>query len=260
MIQVYCANTRNQENFRNSSSGGMYHEFAQYIISQGGVAYGVVFNLDKLQGEYSRAETIDQVMPQRQSKYCSVDLSNLKQMFMQVKSDLECGKQVLFSCVPCVGMVLKQFLSKEYSNLYIYCLICSGYNIDINALIADFRQKLWINGILTNVEFRKNKRNLNLQFKEKGCFTDYNVPYWSEHVQQFLDINKKCRPCSYLDIYDKGIFDICAGDVRPTQNIENRSLRSRLILNEHGQSLFDQIMNSIDYEKIKQPNEYFFQW
>lgn len=119
---VWAALNLDEEVRRSSSSGGIASLLAEKIIDNGGVVFGVRFN-DKWEATHSCAESKEQLAAFRGSKYVQ---SRIDDSFIQVKSFLLAGREVLFIGTPCQVSGLKYFLRKDYQNLTTVDFICHG--------------------------------------------------------------------------------------------------------------------------------------
>lgn len=95
---------------------------ADAIFALGGVVYGVTMQRD-MQVQHMRIESPGELWRLRGSKYVQSDTGNT---FQRVENDLKNGLTVLFSGTPCQIDGLKQFLGKEYDNLYTVDIVCHG--------------------------------------------------------------------------------------------------------------------------------------
>jgi hypothetical protein len=105
---------------RASSSGGAFSLFAEEIINQGGVVFGVKYD-ENFNVVHGYAETIEGIAAFRQSKYVQ---SKVGDAFRECKEFIVRGRKVLFSGTPCQIAGLKKFLQKSYDNLYCVDLLC----------------------------------------------------------------------------------------------------------------------------------------
>lgn len=81
-----------------SSSGGVFHALASYVIEgQGGVVYGCAFDTN-LRAEHIRCESMAEVGRCMGSKYSQ---SDMRDSIRCISSDLESGRTVLFTGTPC---------------------------------------------------------------------------------------------------------------------------------------------------------------
>ena len=122
--QEYLAvKNTNEKDRMNSSSGGIFILLARYIISQGGVVFGAVFD-DNWQLHHVCAETLDEVYPMMGSKYIQ---SRIENTFNEAEVFLKQGRMVLYVGTPCQISGLRHFLhNKEYSNLLLVDILCHG--------------------------------------------------------------------------------------------------------------------------------------
>ena len=109
------------ENIRGkSTSGGLFHLFAEHIISQGGIVFGAKFDAEYCVIHGSES-TVDGIEKFRGSKYVQ---SAIGETFKECKVYLESGKAVLFSGTPCQIRGLLVFLDHDYENLFCVDFIC----------------------------------------------------------------------------------------------------------------------------------------
>ncbi len=106
-----------------SSSGGVFSLLADNVLASGGVVYGVAMEENMRSCSHIRITSAGELPKLRGSKYLQ---SCVGETYRLVKIDLEAGKQVLFSGVPCQIDALKLFLDREYENLYCAEVICHG--------------------------------------------------------------------------------------------------------------------------------------
>ncbi len=207
--KVYAFMNSDEEREK-ASSGGAFSAFAQYVLSQNGIVYGVVWN-DELQAEHFRAATLADVEKMHGSKYVQ---GNTKRAFSQAKEDLENGRLVLFSGTPCQIAGLKSCLKKEYDNLITLDIVCHGV-----------QAPLFLNKYKS--EFLKNKNDekiLNINFRSKkngwqmGSFTTKIVTNKDEYYLKrdiytdFMDLtlNECCSDCRFTGM--PRVADVTVGD------------------------------------------------
>lgn len=121
-IQVWAAQNMDEEIRRQSSSGGIATMFAEKIIEEDGVVFGVIMN-DKHEAVHTYADTKQQLTAFMGSKYTQSRTGNC---FKHVMDFLKSGRKVLFIGTPCQIAGLKHFLRKDYENLYTIDFICHG--------------------------------------------------------------------------------------------------------------------------------------
>lgn len=119
---VYAA-VNNDESVRlQSSSGGIFTLLAESVLDRGGIVFGACFDQNwNVVHDYT--ETKEGLAKFRDSKYVQSHVGNC---FIQVKTFLDSGREVLFSGTPCQVAGLKNYLRKPYSNLFTVDLVCHG--------------------------------------------------------------------------------------------------------------------------------------
>lgn len=121
-LESFAAINHNEDIRLKSSSGGTFSLLAEYVINEGGVVFGAIFN-KKWEVVHGYAETIENISQFRGSKYVQ---SRIGENYIKAKQFLDAGRKVLFSGTPCQIAGLKLFLRKDYSNLLAVDIICHG--------------------------------------------------------------------------------------------------------------------------------------
>lgn len=120
--KAYAAVHKDDEVLAKSTSGGAFTAIADAIFAQGGIVYGAAMR-DGMQVKHIRTSGKDDFEGLRSSKYLQSDTGTTYQM---VEQDLKQGKTVLYSGTPCQIDGLKNFLRKDYENLYTADIVCHG--------------------------------------------------------------------------------------------------------------------------------------
>ena len=120
--KAYAAVHKDDEVLAKSTSGGAFTAIADAVFAQGGIVYGAAM-LDGMQVKHIRTSGNDDFEGLRSSKYLQSDTGTTYQM---VEQDLKQGKTVLYSGTPCQIDGLKNFLGKDYENLYTVDIVCHG--------------------------------------------------------------------------------------------------------------------------------------
>ena len=120
--KAYAAVHKDDEVLAKSTSGGAFTAIADAVFAQGGIVYGAAM-LDGMQVKHIRTSGKDDFEGLRSSKYLQSDTGTTYQM---VEQDLKQGKTVLYSGTPCQIDGLKNFLRKDYENLYTVDIVCHG--------------------------------------------------------------------------------------------------------------------------------------
>ncbi len=120
--KAYAAVHKDDEVLAKSTSGGAFTAIADAVFAQDGIVYGAAM-LNGMQVKHIRTSGKDDFEGLRSSKYLQSDTGTTYQM---VEQDLKQGKTVLYSGTPCQIDGLKNFLGKDYENLYTADIVCHG--------------------------------------------------------------------------------------------------------------------------------------
>lgn len=121
---VACAAiNKNKDIRRESSSGGVFTLFSEYVLSKNGIVFGAAMSEDCERVIHIGVEEAESLRFLRGSKYVQSEIGNTYQC---AKRELEKGRPVLFSGTPCQIAGLKGYLKKDYESLYTIEVICHG--------------------------------------------------------------------------------------------------------------------------------------
>ncbi len=166
--QVYAAYDKKER--KRSASGGLFYTIASYVIRQGGVVFGAVYD-NKLKVKHVCVRTVDELQALRGSKYVQSDMG---ECYKQVKDELKKGVLVYFTGVGCQVAGLYAFLQKKYNNLITSDIVCHGapnqkmFDIHLNYLTKKHGSKVH------NYSFRETKIWLT---REKVEYENGNISY-----------------------------------------------------------------------------------
>ncbi len=234
---AYAVQLNDREALQASTSGGVFTALSREVFRQGGVVYGCVWD-EQYNAVIRRAEYEEEIKPMRGSKYV---WSWAGDSYPDVKEDLEAGKKVLFTALPCQAAGLKNYLRKDYDNLILLDFLCSGSPSPL-AL-----QKY----IDTICDRNTSRKNLNLKFRDKDTFgvgvhITYNGkkkktkavgehitnPYYYSFFTKLID-RQSCYQCPYGT--DQRISDLTMGDYwgigRYHQDMDIKAGVSALLVN-----------------------------
>lgn len=199
VCQVQSAYASQRAIHDSGSSGGLFYLFAETVLNEGGVVYGASFDKNLLL-KHRRAEKQSELRSLCKSKYVQSDCSGI---YLQVKTDLQSGKTVLFSGTPCQCQALHNFIGEKMANhLVLVDFVCHGVpnqhlfddNIQWNA------RKY---GNIRSIEFRHkggpHPQMLKMVYekdgKEKTCLRlHYQDPYYFG-FQKHLTMRPSCYEC-----------------------------------------------------------------
>ena len=163
--QAFAMKSKDEDERRNSTSGGVFSLIAKQVIDAGGIVYGAAYD-DNFSVRHISIEDDGRLTFLQGAKYVQ---SVIGTTFMEIEKELKRGRQVLFSGTPCQCVALKAFLGKEYDNLLTVDLICHGVS----------SPKVW----QTYIDYRSGKENngkrpvkINMRSKASG---------WSRYSTEF---------------------------------------------------------------------------
>lgn len=121
-LHAYAGWHKSPQVVHNSSSGGVFHGFAEDTITQGGVVFGAVYTGDCREVHFASSDEVEQSRF-RKSKYVE---SLVGDLFRQVRSVLHSGRKVLFCGTPCQVAGLYAFLGDRPEGLLTCDFACGG--------------------------------------------------------------------------------------------------------------------------------------
>lgn len=242
--EIYAMVHKDKEVLLSSSSGGMFTAISDYILSNNGIVYGAAFD-EYWKVKHKRAYTSNGRDFFKGSKYTQSEISVV---FNEVKTDLDDGKQVLFTGTPCQIAALKKFTGKS-DNLYLCDLLCHGVSSPliwsdyIKYIESEYKSKL--------IDFNSRSKVLGwsggiseARF-EDGRFECSSIPllsYWYLASVKSLTFRPSCYQCKYTNL--KRVSDITLGDFwrinKSIPDFYNKKGVSLVIVNtSKGQELFN---------------------
>ena len=230
------------------SSGGIFPEIANYVLSQNGIVFGAVFDKE---WNVVITYTDNDITPMLGSKYVQSDVKNT---YKECKDFLDQGRMVLYSGTPCQIYGLKGFLKKDYDNLITLDIFCHGVP----------SPKAWQNYIksfnkeIESINFRDkrnswSKYNLTIKFKDGTEFSEYHRD--NKYMKLFLDDKILRKSCFSCQLRKSSKSDITIGDAWHIQSkLKNDLGLSNIIIHTNkGYNLFNKlnlVKEKIDYNKI----------
>lgn len=119
---AYAAWSKDEEDYKSSTSGGAASIFTQHIISKSGVVYGCAM-LPNIEASHIRVDNYEDSMKLKGSKYVQSDITNIMPI---LKKDVKEGKSVLFIGTPCQVAAIKSSYKEQPQNLLLIDLVCHG--------------------------------------------------------------------------------------------------------------------------------------
>jgi coenzyme F420-reducing hydrogenase beta subunit len=205
----------NDEQIRlNSSSGGIFYEFAKRVIEDGGVVCGVRWRSGKV--EFDMVDDICALRGLMGSKYLQADATGI---YAKVKKIVKEGRCVLFVGLPCQVQALSNYVKSEL--LYTVDLVCAG--VPSVLMFNRYCEEYFPGETVTEVKFRV--KNLSDSCRTISSWKNYSIEYYSkdklllsqEHCKDpyFLAFNSAkcyntaCYECSLNTYPRRGNMSFC---------------------------------------------------
>ena len=195
------------------------------------------------------AQTLEDIEKFKGSKYVQSYIGNI---YCDVLSHLTNNKKVLFTGTPCQIAGLRNFLNKDYDNLYCVDLICHGtppmqylteHIKSVTSENADF------------VSFRGGDRDYVLKIKSGGkeLYSKFQKAdaYFTAFMSSLI-CRENCYSCRYAQT--QRCSDMTIGDFwgldRQTLKTDQKGRISVVLVNtEKGKDLFDAIKDNLVFEE-----------
>lgn len=232
-----------------SSSGGVSAALAETILESGGVCYGAAVKKGGVV-THTKVSTLPEAEALRSSKYVQSDIGY---SYKSVKENLKSGKKVLFTGTPCQIAGLKNFLGKDYDNLYCVDLICHG--VPPMKYLEEHYRLFTDNSSIDGVSFRNPKIGFYFSI---NC--DGNTVYEADRFQDTyfyaffnaMSYRENCYSCTYA-VHNR-CSDITLGDFwgidrTSLSKIKNGYISVILINTQKGEELFNRTKTKLTYEE-----------
>ena len=201
-----------------SSSGGAFTLFAEYVLAEGGIVYSTLFNENSGIVEVSNSDLFP-LKKFRKSKYVE---SYVGKSYQAIHKELKSGRAVLFCGTPCQVAGLKRYLNvlkSDTSKLLTIDFICHGVPsakcfdaflsrnkrkvIDVDFRYKDFSQKKtgWHDMVYCEYYADGSKRVL----------TSKNLHYYYYYMP-FLENVSLRKSCYFCNEVNMSSADITVGD------------------------------------------------
>lgn len=250
-MDVFALYNKNNLKRLESSSGGAASLFYEYILDNGGIAYGVS-NLFSDNFSFIRVDRKEDIMKLKGSKYVHCYINDTYKLILD---DLKNNKKVIFIGTPCQVDGLKKFLKKDYLNLYTIDIICHG--VPSQKLLFDELKLQRIDFSKVNKIFFRSSNLFALKildFDNKVLFEKQadKIPYYKNFLQGNT-YRENCYSCRYAR--KERISDVTIGDFwglsKDSSIYDNESDGVSLVMvnTNKGKELFNNIRKEAKYEK-----------
>lgn len=241
-MKTYAAIYKNKIREK-SSSGGVFSALA----SQFEVAYGVAMTKDCYGAEMIRVE--GDISPLRSSKYLQAKLGD---SFKRTREDLILGKRVLFSGTGCQINGLKNFLGREYDNLFCVDVVCHGVpSPKLWREYVKFQESK--HGKLEQINFRAKEESWKkFGIKENHLYIPRGKdPFMNMFLDDFC-LRPSCYSCRAKKYRSSDISIADFWGIEQVAPEMNDGMGTSLIIvrTEKGQKLFDSIKEKLNWKEV----------
>lgn len=247
-LHTYAAWARSSEDRQSSSSGGAASVFAQWVLDQGGVVFGAVWDGNNEACHACITKKRD-VVRLKGSKYVH---SYINDTFTQCKRYLLKGSVVLFIGTPCQIEGLKGFLGyKEFTNLYLVDIVCHG--VPSHKMLQQHLQRILgkDGNKVYQISFR-NKTRFQFTVADSQKMIYKMKSSYDEYLRSFLEgitYRSNCYTCKFAR--PERVSDITLGDFWGIDKTlfeaeEGKGISCVLVHTEKGQQLFEQVKDKLE--------------
>lgn len=206
---AYAAWSKDEDDYKTSTSGGAASVLSQYVLSQGGVVYGCAM-LPDIEVKHIRIDDIDDLKKLKGSKYVQ---SSIVDIIPALKKDVKEGRCTLFIGTPCQVAAVKKLFKEQPDNLLLVDLICHG--IPSVELLRKHVHKVAKFPHYDNVIFRENSYIVVVVVGGRVVYRQpFNKPRYKDwYINTFFDgytYRDSCYQCRYA--CPERISDITIGD------------------------------------------------
>lgn len=229
------------------SSGGITVLLSELVKNRDGIVFGAVFDSKKNKVMHKSSEEVS-IEALSRSKYVQ---SYIGETFFSVKKELDKGREVLFCATPCQVQGLKNYLGKEYSNLYTVDFFCHGVpSSGLFEEMLDKYEKIYESKV-TDVLFRdkfNGWRSLSLSLRFENSkevrISSKEQPYYYYFLNNY-SLRKSCYSCTR---YKSHLSEITVADYWTVdKKFDNNDGMSLIIINsEKGKKLFEKIREEVN--------------
>ena len=250
--KVLAEKNTNEDVRSTSSSGGVFYELARRFIEDGGVVYGCALD-ENMVARHVRVENMDKLNALRSSKYVQSDMG---QTMREIREILLSGRKVLFSGTPCQAAGVRNFLGKNYENLFVVDVLCHG--VPSPKLFADYLDYLsgqYGGGKPISVNLRNKQRGwkrLYMEVRFDNGKRHYVYSGYDRYEGMFLNnlsLRPSCYECKFTTTERYG--DITLGDFwgigkKYPQWDDDKGISVVMLNTEKGIAEYEQVANLFD--------------
>lgn len=258
-IKVYAAKNKVESIRNNSSSGGVFYEISELILSNNGYVCGAVYDEDfVVKHILTNEKDIREKM--QGSKYVQ---SKIGYLHKEIEEKLKEKKEVLFTGTPCQVDGLYRYLENkniDTTNLYTCDIICHG--VPSPKIYMEYLKQL-------EEKFNSKIKSINFRYKENNYTQNIKIEF--ENGQEYISnyfkgdilynlflkdyiLRDSCYRCKYAST--KRVSDITIGDFwgieKTIKNFDDKKGVSLILVNtEKGKAIFNKVSSKFNLIESK---------
>ncbi|WP_091816725.1 Coenzyme F420 hydrogenase/dehydrogenase, beta subunit C-terminal domain [Prevotella communis] len=255
--KTYALYLRDVKERQRSSSGGVFYAIALWVLERGGVVFGSIID-EQNQVYHIGVDNLQDLQQLRGSKYVQ---SALKNVFKEIKLNLQAGRWCYFVGTGCQVAGLNAYLRKKYDTLITSDLVCHGvpsqWMFDQHIYYLEKKYK----GRVSDYRFRDNRIGggseiFSLTTKKGKKRTIINPTYLlSPYLYSFMyamTCRYSCYDCKFAKVPRQG--DITLADYWGSKDffpdMDNSKGISLCLLNtEMGKRIWEFLKDEFDYSE-----------
>ena len=250
--QAFAAWSKDESDYRSSTSGGASSVLSQFIIQQGGVVYGCAV-LPGARIEHVRIDNKDNLHKIKGSKYVQ---SSIVGILPLLQKDIKENRLVLFIGTPCQVAAVKKLFNIIPDNLITVDLVCHG--VPSQKSLHDYLKRCVSVDTIDDLSFRsedgfiiKAFSNGQLLYSSAELWSNRYKDYYYNAFMDGFSYRDCCYECKYASP-NRG-SDVTIGDFwglgneMPCDGMPEHKFGVSLILinSDKGSSLFQAVSNSM---------------
>ncbi len=257
----FACKSKDKNTQLSSASGGVFPLLAKTVINNNGYVFGAGFN-DKWHVEHFCISNEVDLLKLCKSKYVQ---SYAVDSYKNVRDILNQGFLVLYSGTPCQCSALRNFLRKDYENLYIVDIVCHGvpspkvWDKYLEELSSQYGCKT--NDIIEiQFKYKDSKKffwkhpGFLVKWKDGTQYLDFsnNTPYENSFLTG-MNVRSSCYNCKVKNLSSKS--DITIGDFWGCEYVQpdffdNDGISIVFVNTLKGKKLLDKIKSQLDCRQI----------
>ena len=253
-IDAYACKNKNEDVRVDSSSGGVFTKLSEYVISNGGLVFGVAYDND-LEVKHKSADKLEDIKQFRGAKYVQSDIGST---YKEAKKALDEEKWVLFSATPCQTFGLNNYLNKKYDKLISVDIACHGvpsplvYKLYKQKLEKKYKSKL------KDINFRSKSTgwknySVNFKFENGKIVNQYRIDntYMNGYLKD-LYLRPSCYDCKFKKpnrVSDFTLADYWGVQHKHKEFDDDKGVSLILVNSDKANKIFDEIKDNFDILK-----------